>query len=60
MENCHAAKSTIITSQLPTTKWHTYIGDATLADAILDRLLHNLHKLKLKRESMRKFMSSLT
>ena len=36
------------------------IGDATLADAILDRLLHNSHKLKLKGESMRKVMSELT
>jgi len=60
MEDRHATKSTIVTSQLPTTKWHTYIGDATLADAILDRLLHNAHKLKLKGESMRKIMSSLT
>ena len=60
MEDRHATKSTIVTSQLPTTKWHTYIGDATLADAILDRLLHNSHKLELKGESMRKMMSSLT
>lgn len=60
MEDRHATKSTLITSQLPTMKWHTYIGDATLADAILDRLLHNAHKLELKGESMRKVMSSLT
>ncbi len=60
MEDRHATKSTLVTSQLPTTKWHSYIGDATLADAILDRLLHNAHKLKLKGESMRKKMSSLT
>ena len=60
MEDRHGSKSTIITSQLPTTKWHTYIGDATLADAILDRLLPNAHKLNLKGESMRKAMSSLT
>jgi DNA replication protein DnaC len=60
MEDRHATKSTLITSQLPSTKWHDYIGDATLADAILDRLLHNAHKLKLKGESMRKKMSSLT
>ncbi len=46
-----------MTSQLPTTQWHKTIGDATLADAILDRLLHNSHKLKLKGESMRKVMS---
>lgn len=60
MEDRHATKSTIVTSQLPMTKWHSYIGDATLADAILDRLSHNAHKLKLKGESMRKTMSSLT
>jgi len=60
MEDRHASKSTILTSQLPTTKWHSYIGDATLADAILDRLLHNAHKLELKGKSMRKMMSSLT
>ncbi len=56
----YGSKSTVITSQLLITKWHTYIGDATLADAILDRLLHNAHKLNLKGESMRKAMSSLT
>ncbi len=60
MEDRHGSKSTIVTSQLPTLKWHTYIGDATLADAILDRLLHNAHKLKLKGESMRKTMHALT
>lgn len=60
MEDRHGSKSTIVTSQLPTTKWHSYIGDATLADAILDRLLHNAHKLKLSGESMRKTRSGLT
>jgi len=60
MEDRHGNKSTIVTSQLPTTKWHTYIGDATLADAILDRLLHNAHKINLKGESMRRTRSTLT
>jgi len=60
MEDRHGSRSTIITSQLPTTKWHTHIGDATLADAILDRLLHNSHRLKLKGESMRKTKLALT
>ena len=60
MEDRHGNKSTLITSQLPVTQWHKAIGDATLADAILDRLLHNAHKLKLKGESMRKTMNSLT
>jgi len=60
MEDRHGAKSTLLTSQLPITQWHNAIGDATLADAILDRLLHNAHKLKLKGESMRKLKSNLT
>ena len=60
MEDRHGLKSTLITSQLPITQWHKAIGDATLADAILDRLLHNSHKLTLKGESMRKVMSELT
>jgi len=60
MEDRHGLKSTLITSQLPITQWHKAIGDATLADAILDRLLHNSHKLKLKGESMRKVMSKMT
>lgn len=59
MEDRHNLKSTIFSSQLPITKWHTYLNDATLADAILDRLVHNSHKLKLKGESMRKKLSSL-
>lgn len=60
MEDRHGSKSTLITSQLPTTEWHNFIADPTLADAILDRLLHNAHKLKLKGESMRKLKASLT
>ena len=59
MEDRHNLKFTLITSQLPVTQWHSAIGDATLADAILDRLVHNAHKLKLKGESMRKNMSDL-
>jgi len=59
MEDRHGNKSTLITSQLPIKKWHHAIGDATLADAILDRLLHNAHKLNLKGESMRKMKSDL-
>ena len=47
-------RSTIITSQLPIEHWHDYIGDPTLADAILDRLLHSAHKVHLEGESMRK------
>jgi len=60
MEDRHGLKSTLLTSQLPVTQWHKAIGDATLADAILDRLLHNSHKPILKGESMRKVMNKLT
>ena len=59
MEDRHGSRSTLITSQLPVNQWHKAIGDATLADAILDRLLHNSHKLTLKGESMRKVMSEM-
>lgn len=47
-------KSTLITSQLPVEHWHEYIGDSTLADAILDRLVHNSYRVNLQGESMRK------
>ena len=47
-------RSTIITSQLPVDHWHAYLNDPTLADAILDRLIHQAHKLSLKGESLRK------
>lgn len=47
-------KSTIITSQLPVDQWHTYLNDPTLADAILDRVIHNSHRLEPTGESMRK------
>jgi hypothetical protein len=42
------ASSTILTSQLPIENWHEYIGDPTIADAILDRLIHNAHRINLK------------
>ena len=47
-------KSTLITSQMPVEAWHPYLDDPTLADAILDRLVHNAHKVELKGESTRK------
>ena len=50
----HGQRSTIVTSQLPVANWHESIGDPTLADAILDRLVHNAHQLILTGESMRK------
>ncbi len=45
--------ATLITSQLPIERWHAYLGDPTLADAILDRLVHNAHRITLKGDSMR-------
>lgn len=47
-------RSTVITSQLPVEHWHAYLNDPTLADAILDRVLHSAHKLQLAGESLRK------
>ena len=46
-------RTTIVTSQLPVEHWHAWIGDATIADAILDRLLSRSHRLELKGESLR-------
>jgi DNA replication protein DnaC len=60
MEDRYGLKSTIITSQLPVTAWHEAIGDPTLADAILDRIVHNAHKIEMKGESMRKSRKTLT
>ena len=54
LEDRHAVRSTVVTSQLPGDKWHDAVGDPTLADAILDRLVHNAYKLELKGDSMRK------
>lgn len=60
MEDRHGRRSTIATSQLPMDQWHDVIGDATLADAILDRLVHNAYKINLRGESMRKRQAKLT
>ena len=54
LEDRHNIQSTIVTSQLPVKHWHEVIGNATLADAILDRLVHNAYTIELKGESMRK------
>lgn len=54
LDDRYQRKSTIITSQLPVTHWHEHLSDATLADAILDRLVHNAIKLELKGDSLRK------
>ena len=52
-------QSTIITSQLPVKHWHEIIGNPTLADAILDRLVHNAYMIDLKGDSMRKKINRL-
>lgn len=54
LDDRYQKKSTLITSQLPVEKWHRYLEDPTLADAILDRVVHNAYKIELKGESMRK------
>jgi DNA replication protein DnaC len=53
-EDRHGLQSTIMTSQLPTSRWHAVIGDQTIADAICDRIVHNSHKINLKGDSLRK------
>ena len=60
IEDRHGLRSTLIASQLPVERWHDYLGEPTLADAILDRLLHNAHRLPLAGESMRKTTTGLT
>ena len=54
LEDRYGSRSTIITSQLPPAQWHDYLGEATPADAICDRLLHNAHRIVLKGPSRRK------
>lgn len=53
IEDRHGLRSTLIASQLPVEHWHDYLGEPTVADAILDRLLHNAHRLPLRGASMR-------
>lgn len=59
LEDRHGISSTIVSSQIPVDKWHDTIGDPTIADAVLDRLVHNAHMItmNMKAESMRKLMS---
>lgn len=54
LEDRHGKRSTIITSQLPVSKWHDVIGDPTIADAILDRMVHSSHRIELVGDSLRK------
>lgn len=60
LEDRYDKKSTLITSQLPIEQWHAYIDEPTLADAILDRLVHNSYRVNLKGGSMRKRKSATT
>src|SRR5215470_7210520 len=53
-EDRYQTRSTILTSQLPVSRWHEQIGDPTIADGILDRLVHNAHPIEMRGESMRK------
>jgi DNA replication protein DnaC len=53
-EDRYQTRSTILTSQLPVARWHEQIGDPTAADGILDRLVHNAHRIEMRGESMRK------
>ena len=54
LEERYRRKSTLITAQLPIAQWHDMIGEPTIADAILDRIIHNAHRITLKGDSMRK------
>ena len=63
IENRHGARSTLMTSQLPTSRWQRNahdVNEPAVADALLDRLLQNAHKIDLKVESMRKNRPALT
>ena len=60
LEDRYGARSTIVTSQLPSAQWHDYLADPTLADAICDRLLNNAHRLMLKGPSRRKEQTQQT
>lgn len=53
-EDRHGLRSTIITSQLPVGNWHDHLGDPTIADAVLDRIVHNAHRITMKGPSRRK------
>lgn len=59
LDDRHGTKSTIVTSQLPAGQWHEAMADPTLADAILDRLVHNAHHVNLTGDSMRKHLSEV-
>jgi len=58
LEDRHNRRSTLVTSQLPVDKWHAHIGEPTIADSILDRLVHNAHRIVMKGPSMRRKKAS--
>ena len=58
IEDRHGKRSTIITSQLPIKQWYEVIGEETIADAILDRVVHNAHRIELKGESLRRKLNN--
>ncbi len=60
LDDRHGHRSTLVTSQVPIENWHAALGDPTLADAILDRLVHNAYRINLTGESMRKRKNKLT
>jgi DNA replication protein DnaC len=60
IEDRYNTRATLVTSQLPVEHWHEYVGDPTVADALLDRLLNNAHRLELKGESLRRKTNNLT
>ena len=53
IEERHGLRSTVVSTQLPVKTWHKIIGEPTIADAILDRLVHNAHRIELTGKSMR-------
>lgn len=57
LDDRHQSASSLITSQFPLKHWHDHIGNPTIADAILDRIIHNCHKIEMQGESMRKLKS---
>ena len=58
LEDRYAEHSTIITAQLPVNQWYDFIANSTIADAVLDRIVHNSHKIDLQGDSMRKILST--
>jgi DNA replication protein DnaC len=60
IDDRHDRASTIVTSQVPVELWHEHIGNPTIADAVLDRLVHGAHRLELRGESIRKLRAAKT